>query len=301
MAADRVLSTEAVVFDLAFTSVPGLIAGACSDGKARVWDLATGAVKQTIAWDQGDRVRAMPPGSDVLTAVGKDGELKSWNLQTGKVGIRLPGSARQVSGLTITPDRRLFISSDRPEGNGSEEFVHIWETDARERVRIPAGLGGTSAFAVSPDNGVVVAGSYDANVRAWNTKNGELVALIEELPVAMFAMAFSPDGKLLATGGADRTLYLWDTKTWKLQRKYADHHELIASMAFSPNGKLILTGGFNAITVKHPVDVRVRDVATGKVVRTVPAAHRVPAVAFSLDGQLAAFVDGEKRINLLNL
>ena len=301
MAVDRVIPCDAIVAAIAFTADGTALAGACADGKVRVWDLTSGAIQRAIAWDAGDRVAAMPPASDVLGAIGKEGELKTWNLQTGKVGIRLPGSNARATSLAVSPDRRFLVSSNRGPDNTSDEIVHIWETDARERVQIPAGIGGTAAFAISPDNGTVVASSYDANVRAWSARNGEMLGLIEQLPVTMFAMAFSPDGKTLATGGADRTVYLWDSKTWKLLRKFADHREMIAAMAFSPNGKLLLTGGFNAITVKHPVDVILRDVASGKVVRTVPAAHRVGAVAFAPDGKLAAFTDGQKQINLLTI
>lgn len=301
MPIDRVIPCEAIVQAIAFTSDGASLAGACGDGKVRVWELSSGTVQRTVNWDAGDRVAAMPPASDILAAVGKEGELKTWNLQTGKVGLRLPGSAPRVGSLAVSPDRRFLVSSNRAPGNGSEEVVHIWETDARERVQIPGGIGGTAAFAISPDNGMVVASTYDANVRAWSARNGELLALIEELPVTMFAMAFSPDGKMLATGGADRIVYLWDTKTWKLARKFTGHREMIAAMAFSPDGKYLLTGGFNAITVKHPVDVILRDIATGKVVRTVPAAHRVPAVAFAPNGKLAAFTDGRKQINLITI
>jgi WD40 repeat protein len=301
MPADRIIQADAIVGAIAFTSDGASLAGACGDGKVRVWEVKSGTVQRTLAWDEGDRVASMPPASDILAAVGKDGQLKTWNLQTGKVGIRLPGSNPRVGSLTVSPDRRYLVSSNRGPGNSSEEIVHIWETDARERVQIPGGIGGTSAFAISPDSGVVVAGSYDANVRAWNAKNGELLALIEQLPVAMFAMAFSPDGKTLATAGADRTVYLWDAKTWKLSRKFTGQREMISALAWSPNGKLLLTGGFNAITVKHPVDVILRDVASGKPVRTVGAAHRVTAVAFAPSGQLAAFTDGQKQINLLTI
>lgn len=301
MAVDRILESEAIVQEVAFTSDGSAIAGACRDRKVRVWDLANGTVKQTVSLDAGDRVASLPTGSDVLATLNREGQIKTWNLQTGKVGIRLPGSTPQTGDLAISPDRRYLVSSNGTASNGSEETVHIWETDGRERASMPGGIGGTAVFAISPDNSTLVAASYDTNVRAWSARNGELLGLIEQLPVAMFAMAFSPDGKTLATGGADRMVYLWDAKTWKLIRKYPAHREMISALAFSPDGKLLLTGGFNVITVKHPVDVILREVASGKVARTVTAAHQVGSVAFSPDGKLAAFADGQKSISLLKL
>jgi len=301
MAIDRKIPSDSEVREVAFTSDGAALAGACQDRKVRVWDLAKGTVRQTLELEKGDRVGALPTGSDVLATLTREGQIKTWNLQTGKVGIRLPGATPETSDLAISPDRRFLVSSNGTASNGSEEMVRIWETDGRQRASMPAGIGGTATFAISPDNSMVVASSYDANVRAWSARNGELIGLIEELPVAMFAMTFSPDGKLLATAGANRIVYLWDTGTWKLARKFAPHKEMISSLAFSPDGKLILTGGFNVITVKHPVDVVLHETSTGKILRTETGAHRVSSVAFAPDGKIAAFADGQKSVSLLKL
>lgn len=301
MPVDRLIQSEAEVQTVAFTSEGASIVGACRDRKVRVWDLAQGTVKQTLSLEDGDRMAELPNASDVLATLSKEGQIQTWNLQTGKVGIRLPGSTPQTGDVAVSPDRRYLVSSNGTASNGSEETVHIWETDGRERASVPGGIGGTAAFAISPDNSTLVASSYDTNVRAWSARNGELLGFIEQLPVTMFAMAFSPDSRTLATGGADRIVYLWDTKTWKLSRKFAAHREMISAMAFSPNGKLLLTGGFNVITLKHPVDVVLHDVASGKILRTVTAAHAVNSVAFSPDGKLAAFADGQKSISLLKI
>ena len=138
MAADRIIPADAIVQAIAFTSDGASLAGGCADGKVRVWQVASGTVQRTLALDPGDRGAAMPPHTDILAAIGKEGELKTWNLQTGKVGVRLPGSTPRAGALTISPDRRFLVSSNRAPGNSSDDIVHIWETDARERVQVIA-------------------------------------------------------------------------------------------------------------------------------------------------------------------
>ena len=163
---------------------------------------------------------------------------------------------------------------------------------------MPAGVGGTSVLAFSPDGERLVAGSYDTNLRAWSSRNGELLRLIEEIPVATFAAVFSPDGKTLATAGADRMVYLWDAKTFKLRAKLPEQPEMISALAFSPDGRLLMTGGFSEVTNRAPVKVMIWDVASRKVVRSMDAPHQVGSVAFSGDGTLAAATSSDDQIHV---
>src|SRR5262249_11421951 len=131
--------------------------------------------------------------------------------------------------------------------------------------------------------------------------DGELVRLIEDVPVSVFDMAFTPDGKYLAAAGVDRIVYFWDAHTWKLARKLTGQQEMIASLAFSADGRLLATGGFNDITQKHPVSILLWDVASGKIVRTLPSPHRVGSVAFSPDGKLLASTSDDNHVRFWNM
>ena len=298
-APDRVIQSDADIGNLAFSVDGSTLAGNCRDGKVRLWDARSGALKRTIPREQGDNSVTLPSPADILGSVGSEG-IRIWDLQSGELKRRLSSVPKRIRGLAFSPDRKLLAGSGRTSDTGSEETVRLWDAAGKERFAAPAGLGGTSAMALSPDGGTLVAASYDTNVRAFSTRNGELLRLIEELPVAMFAIVFSPDGKYLATAGADRTIYLWDTKTWKLSRKLTGQPEMIQSMDFSPDGRRILTGGFNDITNQHPVSIILWDVGSGKALRTLPAPHAVRAVAFSPDGRFAA-TGCQKEISLWTL
>jgi WD40 repeat protein len=288
MTEDRVIQSDADVGNLAFSVDGSALAANCRDGKVRIWDSRSGTLKRTVPREKGDTAVILPSPADILGGVGSEGGIRIWDLQTGELKRRLAGVPKRIRGLAFSPDRKLVAGSGRASDTGSEETVRLWDATGKERFAAPAGLGGTSAMALSPDGEILVAASYDTDVRAWSTRNGELLRLIEELPVAMFAMVFSPDGKYLATAGVDRTVYLWDTKSWKLARKLMGQPEMIQSMDFSPDGSRILTGGFSDLTTQHPVKIVLWDVASGKALLTVPAPHAVRSVAFSPDGRRAA-------------
>ena len=296
---DRVIQSAADVAKLAFSLDGSTLAANCRDGNVRLWDARSGALKRTIPQERGVSSVTLASPADLLGAVGSEG-IRIWDIQSGALKRRLSAVPKGIRGLAFSPDRQLLAGSGRTSDTGSEETVRLWDVAGKERFAAPAGLGGTSAMALSPDGGTLVAASYDTNVRAFSTRNGELLRLIEELPVTMFAIVFSPDGKYLATAGADRTVYLWDTKTWKLSRKLTGQPEMIQSMDFSPDGSRILTGGFNDITTQHPVSIILWDVGSAKPLRTIPAPHAVRSVAFSPDGKLVA-TGCQKEVSLWTL
>ena len=288
---DRKIASEANVGSLAFSPDGKLLRGLCQDGKLRSWDVTSGAVRQTTAFDDGDTAPNFSASG--LTTMGKDGSLKSWDLATGKVAKRLSNPGRHARRVIGPTDGSAYLSDGR-----TEIKVRALDANGKERFVVPSGLGGLGALAISPDGANVVAASYDADVRAWNARNGELLRLIDELPVSMFDLKFSPDGKWLAAAGADRIVYIYDTKTWRVSRQFTGQPEMISALAFSSDGGRLASGGFSELTQKRPVKVIVWDVKSGAKLRIFDASQRVASVVFSPDGSLTAVSTGTKSIDL---
>ena len=299
-AQNRTIPAGADVRALSFSKDGAVLYGICADNKLRQWDARTGALRNTVAWTADERAAGLHTAGGLLALAGK-GTVAVADLSTGAPLRKIPIGDRRVNQFAIAPDGQSVAGSSRVAGISRDEIMRLWDTSGKERFAVAGGIGGASATAISPDGSLLVAGSWDTNLRVWSTRNGELVKLIEDLPVAMFAIAFTPDGKSLVTAGVDRTVYIWDAKTWKLDRKITGQQEMISALAISADGKSLATGGFNDITAKLPVSILVRDFATGKVTKTVPAPHRVVSIAFSPDGKLLAAVAGEPTVHLWEL
>ncbi len=301
---DRVIASDSEVGAIAFLAGGNTLAGVCRDGKLRLWDAGSGALKRSLPWDGAGKkgeVVTLASAAGLLAAVGKDGGIQTWDLQSGEPARPTAGPSQKVRRLTFSADRSLTAFSTRQPGDGSEDTLRLWDTSGKERFAVPAGIGGTSAMTISPGGEFDAAASYDTNVRAWNSRNGELLRLIDELPVATFALAFSPDGRYLAAAGVDRTVYLFDAKSWKIERKLSGQPEMISALAFSPDSRLLLSGGFSELTTRNPVKVLLWDVAAGKTLRSFPSPQRVDTVAFSPDGALAAASCQLKTVNVWSL
>ena len=259
----RTLDSEANVRAVAFLDGGAALAGWCSDRKARVWDTATGRLRETLE-------RASLP----------------------------PSIAALASPLVTSAGGALTSEALIANKQWNENTVRVRDRSGADKFRLPAGLGGVSVMTFSPGGQALAAGSYDTSLRVWNTANGELLRHVEELPVSMFAMDFSPDGRWLAAAGADRIVYVWDATTWRLARKLSGQPEMISALAFSSDGRRLATGGFSVLTVSHPVKILLWDFASGKPERTFDAPSRVNSLALSPDGRWLAAAFGSRSVVL---
>src|SRR5262249_12571196 len=143
------------------------------------------------------------------------GEVRLWDVDTGKELHRLQGHRDLVYAVAFSPDSKLLASG----GGDRDRTVRLWDTSTGKEVRrwdVPLGWVGPLAF--SPDSKTLAWGSQQGMISLYDVASGEerrRLRIPGQDETWVMALAFSPDGKTLASGGTEKAARLWDVATGK--------------------------------------------------------------------------------------
>ena len=245
---------DAVIF-----SVDGrVVAAAGFDEAIRIWDTESGELKQAIISPRsmpnelrrGDRSNitalALSPAG-TLAAVGLNGEIKVWSLETGHVVQEFAG----IAGICFSRDGRLMGTSEDDsiriaEMASGRLLKSLTDNDGKLRAR-------TKTMAFSPDGRFFASAGTDMTIRIWETESGKVVQRLKGHTNGIAAIAYSPDGRFIVSGGGwfgssgrdNIVAGLWDAGSGELLISITDHSRAVTSVAFSPDGKRLVTAGLD--------------------------------------------------------
>jgi WD40 repeat protein len=258
----------------------------------RLWELSTGKERASLKGHEGPilTLAFSPDGRLLATGSGRfasngqpgDGEVKLWEVATGRERATLKGGLQlklRDKGLTLlredgVPEAvlktlaswkdREFRTEEELDRELSRLLGKIPDRDKREEHRglvlmqaEPAynGPGVVWSVAFSPDGKTLASGDVFGWVLLWDVKSGKRRATLqsfnpegrEEDIHGALSVAFSPDGKTLAAG-ITCGLKFWDVTSGKqvAARKGAP----VWSVAFRPDGKALATAESNRGTAR---------------------------------------------------
>ncbi len=265
--------TTGGVNGVAFSPDGQLLATACSNATAQLWDPNTGDCLLTLTGHTGQvRGVAFSPDGRLLATASGDDMARLWNPNTGDC-LRTLSHTGQVRGVAFSPDGQLLATAS------SNATAQLWDPNTGRCLRT---LTGHTAWvwgvAFSPDGRLLATASEDKTARLWNPATGDCLRTLGHTG-QVSAVAFSPDGRLLATGDDERAR-LWNPATGRCLRTLTGYPESVRGVAFSPDGRLLATAGDARARLWNP--------ATGEFLCTLGHTQLVTGVAFSLDGRLLA-------------
>ncbi len=251
-----------------------------------IWDVAG---KQEVLSFSGNkhvfRVCFSPDGKILASGGGRatePGELKLWDVASGKELCDLQGHSRWIASVEFSPDGKILASG------GLGPAAKLWNVTTHKELPVPGESqsirrDGFAHLAFSRDGKLLalVHGSGD-DIHLLNRESGKE---LKKLPYPGFridALAFSPDNLTLAAAGSDTVVY--DVTSGKV-RSVLQGHIQANCLAFHPSGKFLVTGG----GLDEAKEVKLWDPQTCKEVAT--ATNKLPnvkSVAISPDGKTLA-------------
>lgn len=285
------------IFNVEFSPDGSTLATASKDGTARLWDVATGKMRQIFAGHSSEvTCVAFSPDGEYLATGSEDRQVLIWDTASGAQLFALRGHTEHVLALAFSPDGRILASGGR--GN----CVRLWDLDSRSLVRTleePAACVRSLRF--SGDGRQLAASDEAGVVHRWDTSAWRPAASLSQTAGPLFAVGFDLDAptKVFAAG-RDRSLYFWDLHASRPadQLDLSVHESWIRDLEIAPCGTMLATAGQGGVVGLWDVsNLSSRD-------NDQPLAmiqghdDRVYSVAWSPDGELLATAGADHVVKL---
>lgn len=158
-------------------------------------------------------VFAIEPYENCLFTAGGQGMLTKWDQSTGRSLESI-----QLSGQSL---RSIAVSAGRKEiaVGSSDNNIYLLDANTLEIRHKLTGAHDNSVFSLAyrRDDQVLLSGSRDAHLKAWQLENGP--SCIDDKPAHWFtinSIDFSPCGRWFATASRDKTVKIWDAHSFEL-------------------------------------------------------------------------------------
>lgn len=285
------------------------------EGKARLWDAATGEELQSYqgeAWIM--HVAFSTDHRNVLTVSSLDEKttVQLWDAASGKELGRISPAGGLLYGLD-SADGSTIATANWVESDGQGNKlstgvakIQLWNVVTGKELRqfLLPGVGATPAHSVlSPDGKKLFSGNaYGPGV--WDVETGKLLQGLGTNDGVVSTAAFSADGRMVAWGTYNNVVRLWDLNAGKEIQHFAstgvmDYIGMANSITISSDGRSVLVASDDRKT-------RVWDVETGKVRMLLKASDdqvnmKVNCAALSPDGRQALTGADDKTVRLWDL
>ncbi|KIK35293.1 hypothetical protein CY34DRAFT_812266 [Suillus luteus UH-Slu-Lm8-n1] len=219
-------------------SLDGLMAaGACGDGRVRLWNIKEGSlVGPPLEGNINDRVGCLDwsPNGAELAGGSEDGTIRRWNTSTGRhVGPLIKKSNGRIWTIKYSPQCDKFASG------GSDDIISVWSKDGKLLIEIKGHEDGVTSLCWSKDGEYIFSSSYDFTIRKWQSIDGKELVVIRGQTNPVTSLRLSPDESHLVSASFDYSVRIWDLKTNQQVGDPLWHDGRVDVVAMSSDGQYI--------------------------------------------------------------
>ena len=215
--------------------------------------LATGGADRVLrVWDleRGEQVSALAPQADGITAcgwVGKDqlvtadetGGLWVWEPHLARLIKRWQAHTQPIPQLLVSRKGAWYATCSW------DKSVKVWNFGHREKFSLPPASEPVTALALSEDETVLAATTWDGTVRCFNLADGSLRDDFKASNRALTACAMPPGWNALVTGDDNGELRAWSLAEVGVKRFVHRHDGEVYGLSYTPDNAQLLSVGWD--------------------------------------------------------
>jgi len=178
------------------------------DNSVRLWDAASGEMRQVINTDTPVNALAFSHDGVFLAMGGHDGRIQLWNMETGQPGTSMTGHAMGITQLASSPNDMRLLSA------GIDGTVRLWDMAMGAERRVFE-WHEKQAFSVSfsPDGKGAVSAGREGELVLWSLNGHPEPRRIDAHDTMIWSTTMTPDGRFALSASTDETVRVWHVET----------------------------------------------------------------------------------------
>ncbi len=154
-----------LVFVTRASDAATFLAGGLEDGSVLLWNIENLDEPVELSSDGNPSVWTIAASGSLLAAGDDRGDIRVWDISTGKILRTFSGYMSSVFGLTISPDGALLSAG------GIQGAIRFWSLRSGKLVRVVSAHNGwVNGLAFSPDGRWLLSAGSDGTGRIWGVK-----------------------------------------------------------------------------------------------------------------------------------
>jgi WD40 repeat protein len=237
-----------------FSNNGKLIATTSTDKTIRLWNAKSGELVRELIGHKKTVTYANFSFDDkkILTS-SHDGSVRIWNVVTGDSILCINQKLDWVKSAQFDKKTEKILTYD-----GRVSLLNAENGEWLKNLRIR--IDGISSAELSPDNSMIVIGSYKGTNYLYDFSNGNLIdSLVLDKPIS--STKFSCDNKHIVISVGNNSK-IWDLKKKRITVEFKGHNASVLHSEFSPDGKKIISTSWDKTS-------KIWDVKTGKLFTTL--------------------------------
>jgi WD40 repeat protein/serine/threonine protein kinase len=184
---------------MAFSADGKTLVTGSSEGSLKLWDVATGQMRETLGPVGGVCGLALSPDGRYCAATEFwSGDIRLWDVQERKELSALKGHSAMAWVVVFSPDGRLLASAS------SDQTIRLWDVASRREVdQLRGHASEIWTLAFSHDGRTLLSGSKDETIAVWPVQARRKPDALRPVWPDPHWPVFSPDGAWMAEIGPE--------------------------------------------------------------------------------------------------